>query len=1740
MKHWLLFIVLLGISLSTFAQSISSFSTEPDAFMKELVDYMKSTKRDDDKEVVEKFEELVKNGQINGTQLTSIITTSNYMLKQKFRANPHFHDYLATLNTFADKGVAQGVFASWTSVLDSVILNTRRGSSKEFTAFMDFSNGLFTDNVIYFTKQKQWRPTSKDYVLSYVDGEPLISFNSTNLVGKSANDSTTVQNTSGKYYPLTATWKGDKGKIDWSRVKLDPQKVYAQFDAYEIEFDKPEFTIDSVIFQDSDFFTYALRGQLTEKLTSQFADGFPRFVSYRTDLPIDDLGPNIKYIGGFSLQGDQIVGTDGPGGKARIDMYDDGGRKVMTVRSNNIILRESDDLSAQNAEVSIYLGEDSIYHPGLTVKYRVERRELSLYTGEGGVSASAFFDSYHNMEIRAEAIIWKMDENKLEIKMMSGAGKNPVDVASENFFRPGELDKYAVGMDFNPISVIKMYSERNRTREIYADMLAKAMNPNYTENTIKRLLYKLVEDGFIYYDENTGIVTVKDKVFTYVFANADMRDYDNLRFYSFSGKDNGELNLDDYTINFEGVKQITLSDTSAVYIFPGDSDITLYKNQDIKFSNVVIAGIIDFIGTGFYFDYDSFMVDLTDLASATINVPTGEYDEDNDPIYVPLKSKIEGLTGYLVIDSTNNKSGKESHPEFPIFTNREISYVYYDFIRDSCYIRDKFYFELDPFTIDSLITYDPYTSDLQGRLISADIFPTFDEHLEIQPDLSLGFQKMTPDAGYDIYKGKGHYNDSILLSNNGLLGRGHVEYLFTAFNSNDILFTPDSLNAITDSFNMDETTYNGHSYPMVEGYDNDIHWLPYADSMFIKMRTVPFLMYADKSSMKGNLILTPEGLQGDGSFEFNEAVLTSTQFNFEANSLSSDTMGMQIKSLDEDRVTFNTPNVSGNVDFEKRIGSFKSNVTDIATEFTNNYYKTEINEFFWDMDANILDFKAPPGSEGSYFTSTRGDQDSLKFLGTRAYFNMSTSIIDVTGVPEVLVADARIIPDSGKVVIQPGGLLDTLNNAVVYADTASQAFKLYNAQLVIQGKKGYTGSGVLDYVYENTPAQPVLFTNIAMEKEEDRKKTYYHTTASTTVADTAGFKLNDGFGFSGKIGLKALEPFLTFNGLASLSQIDPALLDSSGKVPTFSVENEVNPDTVLLHYDTPKNADKDDVSVGLYFDPLDTMSYYVNLMQPKHNPDDITSLEFKGIAKYDSKAQTYYFGDEDRLLHGALTGNTLTYNVPEKTMHMEGPMNMNVDLNPIKLLTAGSVDYWIDSSKFMFNTMVGIDLPIADELITQLGTDVLGFTFDRPVADYTTDNFKTALAQVFGEKKAKKGMETALAGGQFVKPKELDYNIVISNVQLYYDAYYQIYRSIGPITISYIGDQVISKQVTGYLVFGMRKNHDFMDLYLESNFNDWYYLSYNDLTLQMVSSKEDFNKMLASIDQSKRQLKVQGEEEFFFYTISTYASMQSFLQRMNMIESGERVEFQEETDQEDLEMELDRIRQELLDAEQEQRDNADDNDNGNMQPPKQKQQPSVDPRDMFDEGPPPDDNAPAENNKPVTEPEPTPPPQQEDVQPTPQPDQKPPMLQEIEDYDNGGGKKKKKKGEPDVEDVTPTPTPEPDVQPDEDNGKKKKKDEPEQQDVTPTPTPEPTPEPDTQTEEDNGKKKKKDKTDEEPDVEDVTPTPTPSVEPTPTPESEPKADQSEGENDSNADAGGEEDNSDTGGKKKKKKGDENP
>lgn len=1476
------------------AQTLTSFPKEPEDYLKELDRFMTAGKADKNMEVMSLFQKQRKEGKITDAVLTDMVKPSNAMLSRMMAPAPYFYNYLNTVMNLVASGQANENFSEWSKILTEVIKNQKKGDNNDFLKFIEFSNNFFQQNALHTTAAKTWKVDANSYRLLYEDQKPRVSFSTTNLMGATRTDTIYVHQTSGDYYPLETKWVGNSGRVDWARSGLDPTSVYCTFNSYTVNLTGFGYAVDTVTFHHKEYFNFPLTGRLTEKLVSGPSDSanitYPRFDSYDAGLTIKDIAPNVYYTGGFSMNGGKVLGSGSAFEKPMLTFYaSDGKTKVLSARAQTLSIKRGEQLSADKAEISIYFGTDSIYHPQLSLIYKVQKKEMRLLRGETGMGRAKFLDSYHNHEFLTDAIFWNIDSPILHLKILSGVGHKPGIYESVNYFSKEVIRKTQGLAFYEPLSVLKKLYDQIGFREINVADFAKALDPNLKDGEVKTLLYNLVENGFVGYNEEQSTVTIKDKAINYVLANAKKIDYDIIRLKSAPTRSYDFIDLRNSNIDLKGVFEVPISDTAFVFFHPKDSSISLQKDRNMEFDGTVYAGRTDMIGEKFKFQYAPFTVELTKVDTMRLYLPdSNKTDIQGRPILKPMKSKIEGIKGLLEIDAPINKSGRTRLPQFPRLYSRDKSYVYYDDpeIAKGAYGRDKFFFELEPFQIDSLNNFSPDVLKWPGKLVSGGIFPDINDSLKLQSDGTLGFKAESPPDGYDLYNGKGRYYGKYELNYNGLQGSGRITHSTAQFKADDVRLYPDSLRATTDTF-MIAKTFDGVQTPAVLGISDMIFWRPVNDSMFISMlnKDRPFAMYDDGfTTFKGDLLLTDKGLNGNGTLDWNEATLASNQFVFKTMDLAADTASLNIKTTG-DKVTFETPDVNAKVDFKTRIGDFVSNQKNIPTNFKYNQYTTAINEFKWFMDQKILDFKAPKDGPGEMFMSTNKNQKELSFLGKRATYDLVSSILRVEQVPEIRVADASVIPDSGVVIIEEEARMHQLRNAVIVADTINKNHTFENCVVDIFSKSELKAIG--DYTYTTKDLKQIVnFGDISCKLDKEGKKRkqvdVYRLEARAIIDEKQDFVLYPGVKFHGEINILAMNPNTLLKGYSKIDLKHPKAAHTD-----FFIDQDVNRDTLGLKFDTvTRNSNGNPLSVGIHLSPNpESPNIYTTLLSPKQDNKDITMFQTTGIVAQEPNGD-YLFGNEKRIREKTLLGDVLRYNDVTGEVKAEGTIQPGVNLGIIKVIAAGTAETKLDSNHYKFNLSMGIDVRLDDKLQEKLEFFMVGDNADQSDINYDSERQRKAISQLADAKDDSKWIDEFGKTSIFTKrPKSLPHNLVFNDVNFVFDKEDLSLRSIGKLGVSMIGKKAIHKKLTGYIEFQYKEGGDVLTIYLQTGTKDWFFFEYKPGTLNTLSSYDDFNKIITATAPDKRRVKGDNNR-FYYYTMGSSLNKEDFVSYMKDKESG--------------------------------------------------------------------------------------------------------------------------------------------------------------------------------------------------------------------------------------------------------------
>lgn len=1480
MRIYILILVgFLSLNFTFLALKKSKFTGDPQTYTSELKDYMKNVS-DMHEETVDRFIKAWEEDSLfNDNQKNDIIQLSQKLDKKNAKPYPHFVSFLELMIIFREQVISDKNYNDWVKGFE-FYLNRNRANTNELQRILEFSVGFFSDNVLYTSASTKWRVTSGNYKINSENGI-LVEFSNTGMVCYTRTDSINLYETKGYVDPSENKWVGDGGLVTWERGGYSREQINARLKDYTILLNKSEYRAKNVVFTNSIYFNEPLLGDLHDKvknISGPESATFPKFYSYEKTFQIEDLYEDVNYSGGLSMQGAKLVGQGTKENPAKIYLYR---RDTLVLEATSLYFGfKADRVSSEKTSISIKLKNDSIFHPDLFFVFRIANRELTLLKTESYTSLGPYYNSYHNIDMNFERLIWRIDEEYMRFTAPRGSTIGNAYFESENYFNYNKYMDMQMMDRKHPLLSLRSFARRYGHEEFPVQAYADYLKMPLTQ--VKHQVMRMAFGGFVFYDDNTEIITVKPRLHDYIAASVNKIDYDVMGFGSKveAPQANAIFNLRNYDLTIHGIPKIFVSDSQNVAIIPKDATIVLKENRNFQFDGTVIAGLLTFNGSNLFFNYDSFKINLQNVESVEIDYMTGDMDNFGLPEIGNVRNLLENVTGEILIDQPDNKSGRVSYPEYPIFRSKETSYVYYQNsnIQDGTYSANDFYFAVDTFQMDSLDNFNAYSMEFKGKFVSAGIFPDLNKGLSLQDDNSLGFQHSTGEEGIQVYGGKGTFYNDISLSNNGLRGAGTIDYLTSTTWSDDFMFYPDSMNTLSQKYIIRKQVAETQ-YPRAQSEGNRIHWEPYNDVMWAYKSEVPFKMYTDTTSLSGDLQLEPEGLSGWGRMDLRNSDLYSENYSFKADDIHADTSDFFLKSLQSEGFTVLTENVNSHISFTQRKAWFKSNEFFSLVTFPENKYISYIDYFMWDMMEKTLAMGAQAEPqipdythedvepEGPRFISTDYKQDSLSFVSPLAYYDYVNNYINATGVKFIEVADARIYPDEGLLTVQPDYKIKTLIDAWVRANRETKFHKLHTATINIESKNDYSGLAKYDYVDENDDVQLIHFSEVEVDSGGQ-------TIARGEILETSDFTLSPVYGYQGKVSLFAKDSLLTFNGATRLEHNCNKLA-----LEWLKFETRIDPDNIYIPVQAEgKNINNEKLFTGM-FTYYDSVHVYPALFNRRKNYSDKQMITPSGYLHYDRASRLFKVGSKEKINDFRLSEDYVSFHREDCQLNGEGNIDLGQDLGMVTLKNYGSVTHKMDANTTEVNLVMAINFHMTEEMLNLVGNEIDSFPKLQPV-DLTRSVYKKTMNAWVGEEEYKKFEEELnLFGVVKEVPKELKHTILLNEINLVWNDVTNSYYSVGKIGIASINGIQINKKVDGFFELRIKRSGDIMDLYLQLDRRNYYYFGYTRGVMQTLSHNRQYVETIMNMKAKDRKVKTVRGQTPYNFLIATDRKKDNFYRR---------------------------------------------------------------------------------------------------------------------------------------------------------------------------------------------------------------------------------------------------------------------
>jgi hypothetical protein len=1302
---------------------------------------------------------------------------------------------------------------------------------------------------------------------------PTIKFGKLTLNFVTRYDSSFLKNTKGSLGLRDNVFVGKDGTFDWSSALLSPDSVYATMTDYNFNTTKAELKADLVKLNYTGRTPGLIPGTFefkSQQRKDSVASTYPRFKSFQSTLAIQGIGDeNVKYTGGFSLTGRKISGASVSGEQSQVEVSHNGERRFVA-RSANFEFSDS-TIYAKKTRISISQGSDSITHPAVYMKYTFGKdslQKLFLQKERGPNNYTPYTASFFNIDFSIDIIQWDMFSDSLNLRTDGGRNTVPMIIESTNFYSPEDFRLLkGEGFSFHPLALVVQYCLRNKVRDFYSGDLAQFSGKEMRD--IKAAIQFLSDKGLVTYSAKTDIVHVKDKTVAIYKSFRGEMDYDNLKIHSvIDSSANATTNFVKGYMTVRGVDEFKISDSLNVRIKPDSNVITLLKNRDIKFNGTITAGNFEISGKNFHFNYNEFLIDLGQIDS--INFYVTEKNARGQSIRRKLNNNMVGAdstasaagglkqdsqkSGTLFISKANNKSGKKKIPNYPRLDASGGGAIYFNRPEVLGGVYDQsIFFVVPPFKLDSLNDADPASINFDGTFVSNGIFPSFKEKLHSMPDKSLGFDHLIPKGGYQLYQGEGKMTGSITLNNRGLRGTGKIDYLAASARSNDFIYYPDSVVGRGQRATIAKKQFGNVKFPQASLSDFSMKWSPKEDKMRFKNQKGPFNFYDSTAQMQGTVIVSKEGVAGAGKLETRGSELISRNMTFTADDFSARHARFRVKSADPTKPLLYGVDVRMKFNLEQNYADISPEVAGVAAiEFPYAQFKTSIPKMRWDLKAEKITMSKDPDQplETSYFYTTRKELDSLNFLAEKAEYDLKTQELKVSGIPYIIVADAKITPENNEVLILENAKIGTLKNTTIILDTLNAYHRLTEGVVDIISRKEFSGYATYQYVNFLRDTFAIKMTdfhleNIALEEVSRKKRktvASQQTVAKGAVVDKEKLVLGAGMFYKGDMTMYATRPALQLSGYVKLD------IKKIKNYNTWIEYKQTGEETdVRVDFDNAVTEEGKRVNAGLHFGTDNDL--YITFISDRKSDDDEDFFAPSGTLHYDTASREFKIESLEKAAGNSLSGKVFAYNDETTQVRFEGPVKLFSGTKDFNITSTAIGSGNLETNEIRMNSFVMVDsnVPIQafDIMARQIQDVIKNEGADEGLGDQTELLYK--IADIVGERVAKDYEQKSLQGYvPLATLTALAKPLVFSNVNMKWSEKQKGFYSEGTLGMSNIGRQDINGAFEGFME--VKKTEDgspVFHVFIKASPEAWYYFGFEDSRLMVHSSNNDFNAIIA-------------------------------------------------------------------------------------------------------------------------------------------------------------------------------------------------------------------------------------------------------------------------------------------------------
>ncbi len=1128
-------------------------------------------------------------------------------------------------------------------------------------------------------------------------------------------------------------------------------------------------------------------------------------------------GTYYKGFGRLFVSGDQRGLLGSTSRPARIEMWSKD-RKLGELASQQFIIQANESMHMKEGSFTGLIGKkDSLFHNYVSATWIPIESAWHIKPSQEQV---LFEDSFHQVSISADLGVLHADSQIMDFFRLAGKSQNPAWVESFDFYDAGRLDAQQGILTYDPMRILYNYLSaiKRSQANLYDIAAATKKDPEWLRGGFQQFKHA----GYLKMDDQTSEVAFTRLGRHYAQVKFAQKDFDRFYVPSFGGmlaRDTANISVDlaQQKLVIRGIKEVMVSDSLKANFIPSNNQIVFGQGRDFDFMGEIKIGNYRFRGQGFRFNFTDYSINLPQIDSITF-VRKGTTRE--------LGGQFRYEAGHILLAPPNNKSGRLGLAAYPklIIPKGVISYFDESWRAQGVY-NQKHYFQVPRIELDSL-TQKEIT--FEGSFLSNGIFPTFKSSLVLMPDQSFGFS-YNQKQPLSIYQSKAQYQLKSPLTMNkvGLSATGTLQFGGLSATHKESYFYPDSLIALGVGATME-----GKANPSMQVGEHRFTWMPSSDSLWIHPNKQSIQLYGKAAQLAGSLGMHQKQVFGKGKLTFQDGVMDSDLFRFEAQNWASADANLKIG---KQMALFSPAVFMSKVSLEANMSTLKVQIRpakgELGAQITFPYiaYQSSLSEGTWDLANQRFLLSGKSGFELTSLDSAGAVSGSI-IRATTANYDLKAQYLALSGVKEVEVGPALLFPDKGILGIQKDGAFKPFAGAKA---VLNGKHVLKDLKISEGNSAGWKGEANYQFPRSDGDTVSVALRNFQFEGKS-------HVTAAGLLSEKIPLRFSKHQQFKGEVFLDTRNPNLNFKGF-----IRPVIGLPNFRAAWIPFENAKGEEpNLVLNRDIRDEAGRP-ITAGIFINAQNKL--YPTFLSPQS--DELDPVLFQAEGDVVESNDRYE-------VKGKQTDMQLF--IDKHRVEAQGPIQLFTGNQSIRAF--GNLVMSTDTLVPRLDTWLSLQFPYPAKLLKVMGDRILKYQLDQGIPSDPADDpekrdaYLRRVDQVLGKAVAEP-MRTKMDQVHMALDKvapEFANSINFSNVMWLWSPNTSSFYSVGGVPMVNVGPVDINATIRGYMEVVKKPSKEEFYGYWELSEDLWYYFAYFNGELGVFSSDPGF---LASIREAVKSDK---------------------------------------------------------------------------------------------------------------------------------------------------------------------------------------------------------------------------------------------------------------------------------------------